>query len=87
MPKKPYMIVVSGDKASKRRLLGALVDSSANLTNAFFSRNGEYFFFFRFRNDARLVLGRVHKTLSPECTKESVDSVALHGAMARIEKA
>lgn len=87
MPKKPYMIVVSGDRASKRRLLGALVDNSANLTNAFFSRNGEYFFFFRFRSDARLVLNRLHKSLSPESTKESVDSVALHGAMARIAKA
>ena len=87
MPKTPYTIVVSGDKAAKRRLLGALVDNSANLTNAFFSRNGEYVFFFRFRSDARLVLNRLHKSLSPESAKESVDSVSLQGARARIAKA
>lgn len=63
MAKKEYTINVSGVREDRERLLGSLLENSANLTRSFSRKDGVFFFSFRYKSDARSVLKRMSKQL------------------------
>ena len=84
MTTAPYTLTVTGTGEGKTLILGNVVKYSANLTNAFFNKNGDFLFLFRYKGDARLVLNRVRKALSTPA--ENPDVLHYLDAMATISR-
>jgi len=85
MTKAPYTLTVTGTGEGKTLILGNVVKYSANLTNAFFNKNGDFLFLFRYKGDARLVLSRVRKALSaPTTTPDEIRYLEAEATISRL---
>jgi len=59
-----FAIVVTGDKNDREKVLGVLVECSANLVTGFRIYDRRIIFDFRYRGDASFVMKRMARSLS-----------------------